>query len=87
AGPADREAIEIFFAQLSPASRYLHFLHLLRQLPQALMTSLLRFEPPGKRAFPFHSDHANEEMFFILEGGGTLRYGHEEQRLRKGDVV
>lgn len=43
--------------------------------------------PPGKRAFPFHSHHANEEMFFILEGGGTLRYGHEELRLRKGDVV
>ena len=23
---------------------------------------------PGKRAFPFHCHHTNEELFFILEG-------------------
>jgi uncharacterized cupin superfamily protein len=23
--------------------------------------------PPGKRAFPFHNHHVNEEMFFIIE--------------------
>ena len=30
---------------------------------------------PGKRAFPFHNHHVNEELFFVLEGVGTLRYG------------
>lgn len=24
--------------------------------------------PPGKKAFPFHNHHVNEEMFFILAG-------------------
>ena len=42
---------------------------------------------PGKRAFPFHSHHANEEMFFILEGAGTLRWGKDEFPVRKGDFV
>ncbi len=43
--------------------------------------------PPGRRAFPFHSHHANEEMFFILEGSGTLRFGKEEFAVRKGDFI
>ena len=29
---------------------------------------------PGKRACPFHSHRSDEEMFFILEGTGELRY-------------
>ena len=43
--------------------------------------------PPGKRAFPYHLHHAIEEMFFILEGEGVLRYDGEESPLRPGDVV
>jgi uncharacterized cupin superfamily protein len=43
--------------------------------------------PPGKRAFPFHCHHANEEMFFVIEGTGTLRYGKQEFAVRAGDVV
>ena len=43
--------------------------------------------PPGKRAFPFHSHHANEEMFFILEGAGTLRFGKDEHAVRQGDFI
>ena len=42
---------------------------------------------PGKRAFPRHSHHANEEMFFVLEGEGRLRFGDEEYPLRRGDFV
>ena len=42
---------------------------------------------PGKRAFPFHNHHANEEMFFVLEGSGTLRFGAGEYPVRKGDFV
>ena len=29
--------------------------------------------PPGKRGCPFHSHRAQEEMFFIVSGSGTLR--------------
>ncbi|MBI2376913.1 MAG: cupin domain-containing protein [Deltaproteobacteria bacterium] len=43
--------------------------------------------PPGKRAYPFHCHHVNEEMFFVLEGRGTLRFGAEEHPIRKGDVI
>jgi uncharacterized cupin superfamily protein len=43
--------------------------------------------PPGKRACPFHSHHAEEEMFFIVRGEGTLRYGNETRRIRAGDFI
>ena len=43
--------------------------------------------PPGKRAFPLHNHHANEEMFFILQGSGELRVGDERYSLRKGDFI
>ncbi len=29
--------------------------------------------PPGRCAFPYHAHRANEEMFFILEGRGSVR--------------
>ena len=43
--------------------------------------------PPGKRSCPFHSHHAEEEMFFIVRGKGTLRYGDESRPIRAGDVI
>jgi uncharacterized cupin superfamily protein len=43
--------------------------------------------PPGKRAWPFHNHHVNEEMFFILSGSGVLRMGPEEYAVRAGDFV
>lgn len=43
--------------------------------------------PPGKRAYPLHHHHVNEEMFFILQGSGELRIGGERQPLRVGDIV
>lgn len=43
--------------------------------------------PPGKRAWPYHAHHANEEMFFILEGEGTLRHAGEEYPVRTGDFI
>ncbi len=43
--------------------------------------------PPGKRSCPFHSHRAEEEMFFIVKGEGTLRYGSETRRIRAGDVI
>jgi uncharacterized cupin superfamily protein len=43
--------------------------------------------PPGKRAFPLHSHHVNEEMFFVLEGEGELHVGEKRHPIRKGDVI
>ncbi|MGM9485879.1 cupin domain-containing protein [Ideonella sp. YS5] len=43
--------------------------------------------PPGKRAWPFHNHHANEEMFFILSGSGAVRIGSEQYEIRAGDFI
>ena len=43
--------------------------------------------PPGKIACPFHSHRAEEEMFFIVKGEGTLRYGTETRKVRAGDFI
>lgn len=43
--------------------------------------------PAGKRAWPFHNHHANDEMFIVMEGEGILRFGDDEYRLKPGDVA
>jgi len=43
--------------------------------------------PPGKCSCPFHSHRGEEEMFFIVRGEGTLRYGSERRRIRAGDFI
>ncbi len=43
--------------------------------------------PPGKRSCPFHSHRGEEEMFFIVQGEGILRYGSERRKIRAGDVI
>ena len=43
--------------------------------------------PPGKRSCPFHSHRGEEEMFFIVRGSGTLRYGSETRKIRAGDLI
>lgn len=43
--------------------------------------------PAGKKAFPFHNHHANEEMAFILSGSGEVRLGEARYPLRAGDIV
>ena len=42
---------------------------------------------PGKRAFPFHNHHANEELFFILQGTGEVRIGRDRYPIRAGDFI
>jgi uncharacterized cupin superfamily protein len=42
---------------------------------------------PGKRGCPYHLHHAQEEMFIIVEGHGTLRVAGEMLALKEGDVV
>ncbi len=43
--------------------------------------------PPGKQAWPHHVHHANDELFVILAGEGTLRFGDERYPVRAGDVI
>lgn len=43
--------------------------------------------PPGKAQCPFHNHHGEEEMFFILEGEGELRFGDARYPLRRHDVI
>lgn len=43
--------------------------------------------PPGKVQCPFHSHHGEEEMFFILEGEGELRFGDQRYPIGKHDVI
>lgn len=42
---------------------------------------------PGKRGCPYHLHHAQEEMFVIVEGSGTLRVAGEELPIKAGDVI
>jgi uncharacterized cupin superfamily protein len=42
---------------------------------------------PGMRSCPYHFHHAQEEMFVILEGHGTLRVAGEMLPLREGDIA
>ena len=43
--------------------------------------------PAGKRSCPYHYHLAQEEMFIILEGAGTLRVAEQMLPVRAGDVV
>jgi uncharacterized cupin superfamily protein len=43
--------------------------------------------PPGKAQCPFHCHHGEEEMFFILEGEGELRFGDDRFPIRPHDVI
>ena len=42
---------------------------------------------PGMRSCPYHLHHAQEEMFIVIEGSGTLRVGGEMLPIRTGDVM
>lgn len=42
---------------------------------------------PGKRACPYHLHNAQEEMFVVLAGIGTLRVAGEMLPIRCGDVI
>lgn len=47
----------------------------------------LSIVPPGKRVGPFHNHHVIEEMFLIIEGEGTLRFGDKEYPIKAQDVI
>jgi uncharacterized cupin superfamily protein len=43
--------------------------------------------PAGFKACPFHSHHVNEEMFLVLGGEGTLRFGQNSYQIKKDDII
>ena len=43
--------------------------------------------PPGKSGCPCHAHHVQDEMFIILEGEGTYRFGAESYQVMAGDVL
>lgn len=43
--------------------------------------------PPGQQSCPYHFHHAQEEMFVVLEGSGTLRVAGQRLPIRAGDVI
>jgi uncharacterized cupin superfamily protein len=47
----------------------------------------LHVVPPGKKAYPRHAHHVNEEMFFVLSGEGSYRLGEETYSIRAGDLM
>jgi uncharacterized cupin superfamily protein len=61
------------------------------QIARALGAEMLGYQiikiPEGKKPFPLHFHYANEEMFLVMEGAGTLRDGASERALRVGDVI
>ena len=42
---------------------------------------------PGKKAFPFHVHHQTHELFVILEGEGSYRFGKDTYPVKAGDVL
>ena len=42
---------------------------------------------PGMRSCPYHLHHAQEEMFIVVEGEGSLRVAGELLPIRAGDVM
>ena len=47
---------------------------------------MLHVVEPGQKAFPFHVHHQIHELFVILEGEGTYRFGSERIAVKAGDV-
>ena len=43
--------------------------------------------PPGKKAFPFHGNHVQDELFFVVSGEGEYRFGEKIVQIRSGDLV
>ena len=47
---------------------------------------MLHVVQPGEKAFPFHNHHQCHELFVMLEGEGTYRFGKERFPIKAGDV-
>ena len=43
--------------------------------------------PSGKAAFPYHTHSRNEELIYIMDGEGVLRFGTEEMPVKAETVI
>jgi uncharacterized cupin superfamily protein len=43
--------------------------------------------PPGKSGCPFHNHHLEDELFYVISGTGTYRFGTESHPIKSGDVL
>ena len=43
--------------------------------------------PAGKSSCPFHNHHVEDELFVVLEGEGTYRFGEQRFSFKAGDVL
>jgi uncharacterized cupin superfamily protein len=43
--------------------------------------------PPGGEGYPPHCHAAEEELFVVLEGSGTVALGEESEGVRRGSVI
>ncbi len=76
--PMQPQAVsERFGAMIAPLSEALGL--------GSLGATLVAVEP-GKRAFPFHNHLGLDEMFVILEGEGTYRFGPDAFPVKAGDI-
>jgi uncharacterized cupin superfamily protein len=57
-----------------------------RQIGSTGIGCMLHVVEPGKKAFPYHVHHQIHELFVILEGEGTYRFGKESYPVKAGDV-
>lgn len=53
---------------------------------QQIGTSMYRLAP-GKKDWPLHFHHANEEAIYVLEGQGTLRMPSGDHAIAAGDYA
>lgn len=51
------------------------------------LAAVFEVVPAGKRVCPYHLHYAQEEMFIVIEGSGTLRVAGELLPIKAGDVV
>jgi uncharacterized cupin superfamily protein len=42
---------------------------------------------PGRSGYPFHSHRANDELFYVIAGEGTLRLGERRLPVKAGDLI
>ncbi len=48
--------------------------------------AMLHVVEPGNKAFPYHNHHVTEELFVVMEGEGTYRFGGASYPVKAGDV-
>lgn len=58
-----------------------------RQLGLRLLGASYNEVPPGRSGCPFHNHRGEDELFVILEGSGTYRFGTERIEFGAGDIL